>query len=212
MEKTFDIDLLLRESKNTLLNPKKYFSELKNSGGLLEPLLKALAYGTISGLIYLICWMFRIKAFGAGNIGDAVGFLAFIKIVIVSGLGLYIGAGFILVISSVCKGKSDFESNVRVASSLMVLLPVFSIVSISSSLSVNLGFALNLIFFAYLLWISYYGFVETLKCKPQNSRIACYVLLLVIVLMLVINQISLKKSENLNDKDVKKSQKVLKKN
>jgi hypothetical protein len=212
MERAFDLDLFLNESKNTLLNPRRYFSDMKVSGGLMDPLLKAIAYGTVSGIIYLICWFFRLKVFGAGNIGDAVGFIAFLKIIIVSGFGLFIGAGFILVISSLCKGRGDFEANIRVTSSLMVLLPVFSIVSISSSISGDLSLVLNLIFFAYSLWISYFAFVEALKCKPQSARIACYVLLLAIILLLVLNKMSLKKSENVDEKDIKKPRKELRKN
>ena len=44
----------------------------------------------------------------------AIGIMAFIWSVIGAVIGLFIGAVILLVISSICKGSTDFEANMRV--------------------------------------------------------------------------------------------------
>jgi hypothetical protein len=211
MSLTFDLDLFLRETKNTLLNPKSYFSKMKVSGGMSEPLLKALMYGIITGIIYLICWLFKIKTFGAGDVGDAVGLLAFIKIIFGSLAGLFLGSGLLFLMSSVCDGIAVFEVNLRVGSSLMALLPVYAVLSILSALNIYLGLVINLIVFLYFLWLLYSGLVEGLKCRPGNVRIVCWVFSVLFLLIILLNFRSLSKAEN-DQTNISKPHKELRKN
>ncbi len=51
---TFDVNLFIKESKEVLVNPKSYFSTMKTSGGITEPLIKAVIYGAVAGAIALI--------------------------------------------------------------------------------------------------------------------------------------------------------------
>ena len=37
-DSTFDFNLFIKESKDVLTNPKSYFSTMKTSGGMTEPL------------------------------------------------------------------------------------------------------------------------------------------------------------------------------
>jgi hypothetical protein len=205
-KETFDSDHFLRDSKNTLLNPKSYFSGMKISGGLTEPLIKAVIYGTVTGLIYLICWLFRIKAFGAGNIGDAVGLLAVIKIIFSAAAGVSLGAGLLLIISSICKGNTNIEPNIRVSASLMVIMPVYAILSITWGINLWLGIVISILVSLFFLWLLYHGLVSALKCKQENARIVCYVLTALIVLFLLLYL------RNTNNKDniKKEGKRVLK--
>jgi hypothetical protein len=111
---TFDFNLFIQESKETLLNPKSYFSTMKTSGGITEPLIKAVIYGFVTGIIALIWGLLKIGAVGGGFIGGAVGFMAFLWSIIGAVIGLFIGAVVVLIISSICKGNTDFEANLRV--------------------------------------------------------------------------------------------------
>ena len=37
----FDFNAFIKESKDVLVNPKSYFSTMKTTGGIAEPLIKA---------------------------------------------------------------------------------------------------------------------------------------------------------------------------
>ena len=51
---SFDLNAFIKESKETLLNPKAYFSTMKTSGGMAEPVIKALIYGVVAGIIVFL--------------------------------------------------------------------------------------------------------------------------------------------------------------
>jgi hypothetical protein len=208
---TFDLNLFLQESKNTLLNPKRYFSTMKIFGGLAEPLIKAAAYGMLTGLIYLIFWFFRIKSFGAGYVGDAAGFLAFIKIIIMTAISSAIGALLLVVISTSCRGNSDYEPNLRVTASLFAVMPVYAIFSVLWELNLYLGIIGSFIISIYFIWILYSGLIVALKCKQKNVKFALYGFALIIVLLLMLNLRSSGKQENIKS-EAKKPSKEIKKN
>lgn len=182
---TFDFNLFLRESKDTLLNPKSYFSTMKTSGGITEPLIKAVIYGTVAGIIYLLWGLLRIGAVGGGFLGGAVGIMVFIWAIIFAVIGLFIGAVILLIISSICKGNTDFEANLRVTAAVMVVMPISALLSFISGFSIYLGLVISLIVFLYSLWLLYHGLVEALKGKAETARIVCYVLVALIVLFLL---------------------------
>jgi hypothetical protein len=206
---TFDFNGFLNDSKNTLLNPNSYFSGLKLSGGITEPSLKAAMYGILTGLIYLLCYLLKVRTLGAGYTGEAVGLLAFIKIIFASVAGLFIGAFALLVISSVCRGITAYEANLRVTSSVMVVVPVYTVLSISQAINLYFGIVIGLLIFIYFLWILYHGMVFSLKCKPENARIVGYVLTGIMIIFLLLNlrtsagQDDLKKVPKKNIKEIR---------
>jgi len=182
---TFDFNLFLNESKETLLNPKSYFSTLKTEGGLTEPLIKAAIYGAIAGVI-LFLW--GILGFGAGAgsvIGRAVGINAFILAIIGSVVGLFIGGVVVLILSSICKGNTDFETSVRVTAPLLVLFPISALFVFTMSISLYLGLVISLIIKLYGLWLLYHALVETLKGKPETAKTVSYVLIAIMVIFLL---------------------------
>lgn len=182
---TFDFNLFLNESKETLLNPKSYFSTLKTDGGITEPLIKATVYGAISGVILFLWGILGFRA-GAGSlIGGAVGINAFIWAIIGSVITLFIGGLVLLLLSSVCKGNTDFETNVRVTAALLVLMPISAVFVFAISISLYLGLVISLIVKLFGLWLLYHALVETLKGKPETAKIVCYVLMGIMVLILI---------------------------
>ena len=66
-EQKFDFNQFISDSKETLLNPKSYFATMKLDGGMGEPLIKALIYSVVAGVLYLI-WSFLIVGGVAGGI------------------------------------------------------------------------------------------------------------------------------------------------
>ncbi len=183
---TFDLNTFIAESKETLLNPKSYFASMKTSGGMTEPLIKAVIYGTVSGIIYLIWGFLKLGVVGAGLLGGAVGFMAFIGAIITAVVGLFIGGVILLVISSVCKGNTDFEANLRVTAAVMVIMPLAALLSVGTGFNLYLGIILNLIVAAYSLWLLYNGLVEALKGNAGTVRIVCYVIIGIMVIYLLL--------------------------
>lgn len=182
---TFDFNLFLNESKETLLNPKSYFSTMKTSGGITEPLIKAVIYGFIAGLIYLLWGILKIGAVGGGMMGSAIGFMVFIWAIIGAVIGLFIGAVIMLIISSICKGNTDFEANMRVTAAVMVIMPITALLSFAGGLNVYLGVVISILVYAYSVWLIYNGLVEALKCNAATAKIACYVIIAIMVLFLL---------------------------
>ncbi len=71
--------------------------------------------------------------------GGAFGIMILIWKIIGSIIGLFIGAVILLVISSVCKGNTDFEANVRVIAAIMVVMPISAFFGFAGHINFYLG-------------------------------------------------------------------------
>jgi len=183
---TFDFNELIKESKDVLVNPKSYFSTMKTSGGMGEPLIKAVIYGALAGIFKFLWSLLNIGAVTGSIFGGAVGIMAFIWSIIAAVIGLFIGAVIILIISSICKGSTDFESNVRVSAALLIIMPLSAILSFAGGINLYLGMIIGLAVNIFALWILYNGLVETLKSKPETAKIVMYVFVGLIVVMMMV--------------------------
>ena len=150
---TFDLNVFIRESKDVLVNPKSYFSSMKTSGGIAEPLIKAVIYGAVAGIFVLLWSLLHLGAASGGIFGGAVGVMAFVWYIIAAVLGLFIGAVIVLVISSICKGSTDFEACARVTAAVMVVMPIGAFLRFLSGMNfyarVIIGLAINI----FALWL-----------------------------------------------------------
>jgi hypothetical protein len=213
---TFDLNLFIKESKDVLLNPKSYFSTMKTSGGMTEPLIKAVIYGAISGAFAFIWSFLKIGVMTGGLFGGAIGFMVFIWSIIGAIIGLFIGAVILLVISSICKGSTDFEANMRVTAAVMVVMPIRSFFGFAGHLNIYLGVIIGLAVSIYALWLLYNGLVEALKSNPETTKIVSYVLVAIIVIFTLIGFGTARRARQFmnefNNKDVKEMMKDLPKN
>ena len=213
---TFDLNLFIKESKDVLLNPKSYFSTMKTSGGMTEPLIKAVIYGAISGAFAFIWSFLKIGAMTGGLFGGAIGVMVFIWSIIGAIIGLFIGAVILLVISSICKGSTDFEANMRVTAAVMVVMPIRSFFGFAGHLNIYLGVIIGLAVSIYALWLLYNGLVEALKSNPETTKIVSYVLVAIIVIFTLIGFGTARRARQFmneyNNKDVKEMMKDLPKN
>jgi hypothetical protein len=207
---TFDFNVFLKDSKETLLNPKSYFSTLTLTGGITDPLIKAVIYGTITGILYFLWGLLRIGAVGGGLLGGAVGILAFIYAIIGAVIGLFIGAVISLIISSICKGNTDFEANLRVTASVMVVMPIIAFFAFAMGLNFYLGMIVNLLINIYLLWLMYNGLVEALKCKADTAKIVCYVFAGIFVLVTLLGMTGANRATRLLNEYNKDAREILK--
>ncbi|HOF21064.1 MAG TPA: Yip1 family protein [Bacteroidales bacterium] len=179
---SFDFNALIRDSKEILKDPKAYFSSMKTTGGIAEPVIKAVVYGLVAGIFAFIWSLLKIGPASYGISGGAVGFMALVWYVVGAVIGLFIGAVILLVISAICKGSTDFESNVRVTAALMVMMPISAFLGFFMGIGITLGTIVSLIVSLYGLYLLYHGLIETLKANAGTSR----VLVLVLAALLVI--------------------------
>lgn len=181
---SFDLNSCIKESKETVLSPKSYFAALKTTGGMSEPVIKALIYSVVAGVIVFLWGVIGLGGH-AGVFGAGIGGMALVWTIIGSMVGLFIGAVIILVISAICKGNTDFEACLRVMASVMVVLPINALLGFFSGISPVLGAIIGLCVNLFALYLLYYGLTETLKANPGTTRIVMYVLAVILVLAMI---------------------------
>ena len=182
---TFDFNVFIKESKDVLVNPKSYFSTMKTTGGMTEPLIKAVIYGAIAGALAFLWSILNLGAITGGLFGGALGIMIFIWYIIAAIIGLFIGAVILLVISSICKGNTDFEANVRVIAAVMVVMPISAFFGFAGHFNLYLGIIIGLAINIFALWLLYNGLVEALKTNPETTKIVIYILIALTVLIML---------------------------
>ena len=192
---TFDLNAFIKESKDALLSPKAYFSTMKLSGGMTEPLIKAAIYGAVAGAFAFLWSLLKIGSVSGGMLGGAVGIMAFFAYIFFAVIGLFIGAVILLVISSICKGSTDFESNVRVSAAVLVVMPVSAFFGFAGHLNIYLGVIISTIINLFALWLIYNALVEALKSKPETTKIVGYILAIIFVLIMLGGIFTARKAE-----------------
>jgi hypothetical protein len=182
---SFDFNEFLQESKDVLVKPD-YFSTMKTSGGMTEPLIKAVIYGAVAGIFSFLWSLLNLGSTSLGIFGGAVGVMLFIWAIIGAVIGLFIGGAVVLVLSSICKGNTDFEANVRVTAALMVVMPISAFLGFASGLNLYFGMIVGLAVNIFMLWLLYKGLVQALKAKPETAKIVMFVLIGIFILFMLV--------------------------
>lgn len=212
---SFDFNAFINESKETLLNPKAYFAGMKTTGGMTEPLIKAVIYGAVAGVFAFLWSILKLGTVTGGLFGGAVGVMAFVWYIIFAVIGLFIGAVIILVISAICKGSTDFEANVRVSAALLVVMPISALLGFVNGISLYLGVFITLLVNLFMLWLLYNALIEALKAKLETVKIVSYVLIALFVLMMISKIIAFRKAnqfmEGFKNSDFKEMMKDMEK-
>jgi hypothetical protein len=206
---TFDVNLFIKESREVLVNPKSYFSTMKTSGGLTEPLIKAVIYGAVAGAIAFIWSLLNLGMIGGGMFGGSFGIMILIWKIIGSIIGLFIGAVILLVISSVCKGNTDFEANVRVIAAVMVVMPISAFLGFAGHINFYLGTIINIAVSIFTLWLFFNGLVHALKANAETTRIVIYILIALTVLVMLLSMGRLRRTSRMLDEFNKKDAQVI---
>lgn len=185
--RTFDFIESIKESKHTLVNPRYYFSTMKTTGGMTEPLIKAGIYGAMAGILAFLCSLLKICVSGNGMFGDAIGIMVFVWYIIASIAGLFIVSVIVMIISSVCKGNTGFEANLRVTAAVMVVVPVIAFLEFTDSINLYLGMIVRLAVNIFALWLLYNGLVEALKSNKETTKIVSLVIVAIFVLIMLLS-------------------------
>lgn len=182
---TFDFNSFLKESKEVFVNPKGYFATLKLQGGFTEPLIKAVIYGAIAGVFSLLWSVLNLAVPSGGFYSGGIGVMSFIWSVIGAVLTLFIGAVIILIISSICKGNTDFEANLRVSAVLLVIMPINAFLGFTLGINLIFGTIIMLGVNLLGLWLLINALIQALRAKPEIVKIVSYVLVTLLVLIMI---------------------------
>ncbi len=179
----FNFKKFYEDSKKALLSPKEYFETMETSGGLGEPIIKVLIYGGIAGIFALLWNLFNLSS---GLFGGALfGIGAFFGYIFLAVIGVFIVGVIVLIISSIAKGNNEFEPSMRVAASIMVIMPIsafFGFLGGVHILSAVISLAINL----YALYMLYFAITLTLKGEDQPAKVVSYVLGGLLILFFII--------------------------
>ncbi|MDA3781082.1 MAG: Yip1 family protein [Bacteroidales bacterium] len=187
-EEKFDFKKFIDDSKQALLNPKEYFTSLTSDEGIGVLVIKALIYGAVAGVFAFLWNVFNIT--GIGMFGGAIAILAFVWTIVAAVIGLFLGGVIILIISSICTGKDDFEANLRVSAVLLVLMPINAFLAVFGGLSNFLGAIIGLAVNLWAVWMIYNALIYNLKAKPETSKVIAYVLAGVFALFMIIGLVT----------------------
>ena len=178
-----DLQKIFRETTETLLNPKEYFSSMSLEGGYIEPIIKAAIYGVVAGLFSLLWSLLGFSPMGGGGIwGGAVGVMALIWSVVGAIATAFIGGALMAVISIICGGNRDLEANVRVAASLMAVYPIRAFLAFTYGISFALGGIVGLGISLYCVYLIYHAAIEALNGKEPSVKIAAIALVVLALL------------------------------
>jgi len=175
---SIDINKIIKETRETLSNPKDYFSTMPLEGGFAEPVIKAAVYGVVAGIFALLWSLLGWNAVGGGGMwGGAIGVMALIWSIIGAIIAVFIGGAVMLVISAICGGNTDYEANVRVAASLMALYPINAFLSFFYGISFTLGGLTGVAISLWSIYLIYLASIMTLKGRESTAKIVAMVLL-----------------------------------
>lgn len=187
-EKVFDFNKFIEDTKAVLLTPADYFTSMTKSGGFPEPLIKAVIYGTVAGIINLIWAVLFSSAMGGmfgGMFGGGVGVFGLVMSIIGSIIALFLGGVILLVISAICGGSTDYESNVRATASLMALSPVSALFGVITGVSLTIGTLVIAAISLYGIWMLYNALTKGLGCKDGAAKVISIIIAAIPVLMLL---------------------------
>jgi hypothetical protein len=178
---SFDFKAFIKESIDVLINTKSYFSTMKTTGGVSEPLIKALIYGAVAGIIG---FLWNLVNLGGPVISSISGFMIIIWFIIGAIVGLFVGAVLLYIISGICRGSKDYEANVRVIAATLVLFPFNVLLSFTGGLNVIAGIGIMLAIDFFALYLLYHGLIQTLKANPVSVKIVIILLAILSALLM----------------------------
>jgi hypothetical protein len=180
---------------------------MKTTGGVTEPLIKALIYGTLAAIID---FLWSVVSLGNSTFGRFHGVMMIIWIIIASIVLLFVGGLILMIISGICKGSKDYEANVRVNASLMVIIPFSALLGFVGHLNVTAGVIVNLAISIFALYLLYHGLIEALKANPGSAKIVIIILIVLTALFLILGTRTVRKYDRMKS-DIEKTFKDLNK-
>lgn len=207
-EAGFDFQKFINDSKAVLTTPKEYFAAMPKEGGYVEPLVKAVIYGLLAGIITFIWSTLKLTAAAGalgGMLGGGVGVMAIIGSLIGAIIGLFIGGVIMLLVSAICGGNTSYEANVRVTASLMVLSPINALLSFTGGINIYLGAIISLGVSLYGIYLLYNALISGLNAKEGAAKVVSIILAIIPVILLISTLTCYRAASKVTDKYMKNS-------
>jgi hypothetical protein len=170
----FSFKQFFSDTKTILLHPKEYFSGMPLNGGFTEPIVKALIYGFLIGVIFVI-WTSVLNSmgidFGVSWLGRYYLITAPFVFTVPAFISLFAGGGIMLGISSIFGGNTGYEASVRVVASLMIIEVVRAVFIFTGVINPYLSLGVNVAVSLWGLYLTYLAIMLSLKAeKGTGSR------------------------------------------
>lgn len=195
-KESFGISKLFKDSLKTLFQPKAYFTGMETSGGVGEPVIKALIYGIIAGIFILIWSFLDVIGITTGAFSGNVGVVGFFTTIIGAVIGVFIAGLIIMILSYICSGNRNYEANLRAAASIMVILPVSAILGFFGGISYELGAIITLLVHLYGVYMLFNALTFTLKGSKNPAKA---ISVIVGVILIIFTIISLSSEDKVKD-------------
>ena len=186
----FSLNKLYRDSMKALFRPKAYFTSMETGGGIGEPLIKALIYGIVAGVFILIWSLLDIIGVTTGTFSGNVGVIGFFANILGAVVGVLIGGLIVLILSYICSGKRNYETNMRVTAAIMVVLPVNAVLGFLGGISVALGVVVTLLIHLYCVYMLYNALTTTLQGEKKPAKAISYIVGALLVVFTIIGLFS----------------------
>ncbi len=180
----FDFKKFIDDSMEVITAPKEYFTSMPKEGGFIEPIVKAVIYGLVAGIITFIWGALKLSAASA-MFGGAVGAMAIVGGLIGAIIGLFIGGVIVLILSAIGGGSTNYEANVRVTASLMVMSPVSALFAFTGGLNLYLGAIVTLLISLFGIWLLYNALVNALGAKEGAAKVISIILAIFPIIFLI---------------------------
>lgn len=205
----FDFKEFITSSRDVLLNPKEFFPRIELTGGIVQPLIKALIYGAVAGLFSMIWSFAHLGGALGGMFGGAAGIGVFFLTIVSALIVAFIMGVIFLVLSSICGGNTDYEANFRVAVAIMVVYPISIFLNFLGGINFWLDTLVELAINLYALYLLYFGLTLALKGKEQSAKVTSYVLGGILLLFVIIGATTHKAARSFSKYGAKRFEKEL---
>jgi len=200
-EQKINLQKIFKDSKKVLTDPKGYYSSMPEETGITESIIKALIYGLIAGIFYVLWSSLNLTGIGtmAGGLLAKSGVMIILLSLLRAIIGLFVGGLVVLILSAICKGNTDYMVNIRVTASLMVIWPIQALLAFIGGISGFLGALVSLAIFIYSFYLLFQALIHKLQAKTDVVRVLVYVLGGLVVILMIIGFIARSCSRTMPD-------------
>ncbi len=173
---------ILTETYAILFRPTKYFKNLLLSGKPVELLFKIIVYSFTIAMFSAVAFFFRLEPTSVLSLikehTDVSAFFVSEALVL---FYLFAGALVLSIFSSLFGGNRNYQAALRVATSILAVGVVKSIVVFLNGVSFYLTFTVQVLLNLWALYLLYTAMVYSFKAKEKSVR--RFVLMLTLLML-----------------------------
>jgi len=194
MENKWGTESVMQESISSILNtvvavitnPVGFFKDMPKSGGLMPPLIFAVALGTVAGVVRTLLGILGIGF--VGSFGMALAQIVIMPIIVA--IGSFIGAAIMFVIWKIMGSQESFETSYRCCAYASAISPITSLLHAIPYLGSILG----------LVWMMYLLVIASIEVHGINAKNAWIVFGALCALLAILSVSSEHAARNINAK------------